>query len=143
MNKRYIILTMVILLSGCASVHSRMVRLKDRNENTVYVQLTGTIPEAKEAVKQIGKEMGLIEVPEAEAIDFLFLRTNLVKAFTMNLLFGLAGPMSTGQTRLGFLFDYNKEQNMTTVTIAEEVSSIVRPSRFIIADKIRLKELTK
>ena len=88
--------------------------------------------------------MSLIEVPKAEATDFLFLRTNLLTALSMNTLFGpLAGAMSTGQTRLGFLFEYDQVKNVTTVSIAEEVSSIVKPSRFIIADKIRLKELTK
>lgn len=134
--KKFVCVILLFCLVGCSAT-SRMVRLRDCNENTISIQFNGSMREAKEVVRVIGKEMGLIEVTKLETKDFIFLRTNLLKAIGTNLFLGpLAGSMVTGQTRIGFFFE-NKGED-TTITISEEVSSLVKPSRFIIRDKIKL-----
>ena len=58
----------------------------------------------------------------------------------IHLVSGGIGDMAY-YTGLGFFFDYDKEKNITKVTISEEVSSFGDPKRFIFVDKIKLKQL--
>lgn len=137
----------LVLLSGCASLHSRMVRLKNRNENTLVVEIKGTIQEAKEIIKQAGREMGLAYVfPKEEREDFLFLRTRLPDRVGAGFLFGggfwgtAAANYHKTYTRIGFFLEYNAKRKVTIITIVEEVRRKVTPSRFAVARKIKLLE---
>ena len=144
MKKLTCLILVLVMSMGCAPVQSRMIRLKNRGENVLTVKVSGSLEEAKNAIREITKEMNLVEVKEAEKDNFMFIRTNLARNFSSALLFGpIGGSMVSDPTRIGFFFDVDQGQNMTTVTIAEEVSTIVKPSRFTIGDKLRLKFIDK
>ncbi|MCB9758170.1 MAG: hypothetical protein H6753_07125 [Candidatus Omnitrophica bacterium] len=144
MKKITYLLCMAIIVSGCASSQARLARLKERHENTLSLKLKCSIPEAKDIVRQAGREMELIEVPSEEKEDFMILRTNMVTAFGAGALYGgLVGSNLTGLTRMGFFFEHNIKNNVTTVTIAEEVRSTVPPSRSEMERKIKFIELRR
>lgn len=139
---RLLIIFLCLSLVGCGGVHARLTRLKDKQENTLSVPFKGSVEEAKAQIRLIGKEMKLIEPARVETEDFIELRTNLVKTSVMVGLFGsIAGSMAANPTKLGFFFNYDKDTNLTTITIAEEVSSIATASRHQFADKLKLKIL--
>ena len=142
-NILFLLLLLSIPISGC-SAQSRLTRLKDRKENTLSVSVKGTIEEAKEMVREAGRELALVEVPSVAAENFMVLRTNMLTALGSNVVYGtMAGPFSSGQTRLGFFFGYDAKKKVTTITIAEEVMSYVSPSRFEIERKIEFINLRR
>ena len=139
MKKLIVFFAIMMLCSGCAS-STRLTRLKNRGENVATVEVKGNISKAKELVREVAKELKLIERQSAETDNFMIVDTNRLKGGVINVVsggFGYAAYM----TKLGFFFDYNKENDITTVTIAEEVSSFGDPRRFIFTDKIKLKQL--
>lgn len=136
----FLILVFSVAISGCATVQNRMTRLKDRNENTIMVSFSGNIEAAKAQIRLIGAQMALIEPKGVETGDFMLLRTNLVKS-SIYSAFGIMGAIASGATKLGFSLAYNKETNITDITIIEEVSCIISPSRFVVADRLKLRSL--
>ena len=137
--KRILILSLCLLVTGCAS-STRLTRLKDKGENVVTVEAQGNISEIKEIIREIAKELRLIERPSAETENFMLVNTNKFKGSLIQAVSGGLGAMAY-VTQLGFFFDYDKEKNITKVTISEEVSSFGDPKRFIFADKIKFKQL--
>ena len=139
MRKLMYFFVIVVFLSGCSSA-SRVTRLKNRAENVVTVEVRGTIQEAKKLIKETASELKLIERPAAETETFLLISTNKFKGGVISAVSGGFGTMAY-YTCLGFFFDYNRDKDITTVTISEEVSSFGEPRRFIFVDKIKLKQL--
>lgn len=137
--RRILILALCLLITGCAS-STRLTRLKDKGENVVTVEVQGNISETKEIIRGIAKELRLIERPSAETENFMLVNTNKFKGSLIQAISGGLGAMAY-VTQLGFFFDYDKEKNITKVTISEEVSSFGDPKRFIFMDKIKLKQL--
>ena len=70
----------------------------------------------------------------------MLVNTNKLKGSVIQAVSGGFGAMAYS-TQLGLFFDYNKEKDVTTITIAEEVSSFGDPRRFVFVDKIKLKQL--
>lgn len=138
-----LVLLLCLGLAGCA-VQNRMIRLRDREENTLVVKVNCTIDETKGIIREIAKEMDLIEVPKVETDNFMLIRGNMLKAATAGALFGgMLGTAVSDFTRLGFFFGYDKEENLTTITITEEISMWAKSSRSAVADKIKLKCMEK
>lgn len=137
--RRILILALCLLVTGCAS-STRLTRLKDKGENVVTVEVQGDISKTKELIRKIAKELRLIERPSAETENFMLCNTNKLKGSLIQAVSGGFGAMAY-YTQLGFFFDYDKEKNITTVTISEEVSSFGDPKRFVFVDKIKLKQL--
>lgn len=137
--KIFLVLLLCLGLVGCAAA-SRMTRLKNRGENTVTVEVKGTVAEAKSIIKAIAPELKLIERPAAETENFMLVSTNKLK---QSIIQAVSGGFGTAAyyTQLGFFLDYNKEKGITTIIISEEVSSFGDPRRFIFVDKIKLKQL--
>lgn len=137
--KKTIIVVLCFSLIGC-SAQNRMTRLRDKNENTVKTSFNGTIEEAKEQIRSIGKEMNLIEPMEVETENFMVLRSNMLKGALVSGLFSTAVAQPT---RIGFMFDYDKEHNSTNISISEEIQWFITPRRFEIADNIKIRSLEK
>ena len=137
--KKVLILVLCLCLVGCSSA-SRMTRLKNRGENVVTVEVKGTIQEAKKLIREITPELKLIERPAAETETFMLVSTNKLKGGLIQAVSGSLGTMAY-YTCLGFFFDYDKDKNITRLTISEEVSSFGEPRRFVFVDKIKLKQL--
>lgn len=137
--RRILILALCLSLTGCAS-STRLTRLKDKGENVTTVEVQGNIPEAKEVIREIARELKLIERPAAETDTFMMVSSNKAKGMLIHLVSGGLGDMMY-YTGLGFFFEYNKDTNKTKITIAEEVASLGDPRRFIFVDKIKLKQL--
>ena len=137
--KKILVLLLCLGIVGCAS-STRLTRLKNRGENVVTVEVKGDVSRAKELVKEVAKELKLIERPSAETENFVFFNTNNLKGGLIRAVSGGLGSM-VYVTNLGFFFDYNKDKDITTVVIAEEVSSFGDPRRFMFVDKIKLKQL--
>ncbi len=137
--RRILILALCLLVTGCAS-STRLTRLKDKGENVVTVEAQGNISETKEIIREIAKELRLIERPSAETENFMLVNTNKFKGSLIQAVSGGLGTMAY-VTQLGFFFNYDREKNITKVTISEEVSSFGDPKRFIFVDKIKLKQL--
>jgi len=137
--KKILVLLLCLGIVGCAA-STRLTRLKNRGENVVTVEVKGDIFRAKELVKMTAKELKLIERSSAETGNFMFFNMNNLKGGLIQAVSGSLGAMAY-RTQLGFFFDYNKEENITTVTIVEEVSSFGDPKRFMFVDKIKLKQI--
>ena len=137
--KQILILALCLILSGCAS-STRLTRLKNKGENIVRVEVKGDIPKAKELVRIVASELKLIERPSAETDNFMLVNTNKLKGGVIQAVSGGLGGMAYF-TQLGIFLDYNKEKDITTITIAEEVSSFGYSRRFVFVDKIKLKQL--
>lgn len=138
-----LVLLLCLCLAGCATVQNRMIRLRDRDKNTLVTNVNCTIDETKQVIKEIAKEMELIEVPKVETENFMLIRGNLLTASTASALFGMVGLASSGFTRLGFFFENDKEKDITIITITEEKSGFVKPKRRVVADRIKLKCMEK
>ena len=144
MRRIICLMCVAVIFSGCASSQSRLTRLKSRNENILSIKIKCSIPEAKDIIRQAGREMGLIEVPSEETSDFMVIRSTFLTGTGASALYGsLVGPASAGTTRMGFFFEQEAKSNSTTVTIAEEVRSTVSPSRFEMERKIKFIELRR
>jgi hypothetical protein len=137
--KMFLVLLLCLGLVGCTAV-SRMTRLNNRGENTITVDVKGTVAEAKNLIKAISSELKLIERPAAETENFMLVSTNKLKQGIIHVVSGGFGTAAY-YTQLGFFFDYNEENNTTKVTISEEVSAFGDPRRYIYVDKIKLKQL--
>ena len=137
--KRILIFVLCLSLIGCAS-STRLTRLKDKGDNVITVEVQGDISQTKELIREIAKELKLIERPAAETENFMLVNSNKLKGSLIQAVSGGLGSMAY-YTLLGFFFDYDKEKNITKVTISEEVSSFGDPRRFIFVDKIKLKQL--
>lgn len=137
--RRVLILILCLSLTGCAS-STRLTRLKDKGENVVTVEVQGNISQTKELIRGIAKELKLIERPAAETENFMLVNSNKLKGSLIQGFSGGLGSMAY-YTLLGFFFDYDKENNITKVTVSEEVSSFGDPRRFIFVDKMKLKQL--
>lgn len=147
---RYLTLTLCILvLTGCASVPTRLERYKSNNRYTVSVKVSCDIPAAKNIVRQVIKESNfLVERKQLEKDNFIFANTGYGSYLKKTYLNLLLVPSSTF-ANLGFFFNY--DNSGTTVTIVEEtgkpyiLSSPGEVYRYTLIDKIKLKslELTK
>ena len=137
--KQILIFILCLILTGCAS-STRLTRLKNKGENVVTVEVKGDIPKAKELVRIVASELKLIGRPSAETDNFMLVNTNRLKGGVIQAVSGGLGGMAYF-TQLGLFFDYNKEKDITTITISEEVSSFGDPRRFVFVDKIKLKQL--
>lgn len=138
MNKIISIFIVVILLGGCTTINTRMENYRNQNRNTLEVKVNFSAEEARNIIRVIAKDMKLVERPEIEKENFLFFNTGYgdYLSETAKNLFIFAGDY----TRLGFFLENNLANNITTITIVEETSTLrTKPYRYDIVDKIRLR----
>ena len=138
----------IFLLSGCAA-QTRLTRLKDRQENIVTTQVSGSISEAKDVVRKAAIELNLREIKKLETENFIALKYHNMTKSVIGSSFGLLGffmmnnNATPSSSLMGVFFEENKEKNVVDITVSEEVTSIALPFRHALVDKIQQKMARK
>lgn len=149
MKKFLCLLLAVCLLTGCGTVPKRLTRLRDKNENVVTIEVSRPVDEAKEIVREAGKELNLREIKKFEKDDFIVLYYKntwklaldgaLVGGFgLLGLMAGSASKTPTAST-LGIFFDVDAERKVSKIMISEEVSSLYVSLRETLVHRIKEK----
>lgn len=143
MKKMTALLVLSLILMGCSTMQQRVVRLKDKGENVVSTTVEGDVEHAKSLVREVVKEMKLIEYTSGssefkEPDDNLILISNVSgKTVLTTALFGV---FVSSPTNLGVFFNYDETNNKTLITISEETSSLsLFKLRQKIIDAIKLR----
>lgn len=132
--KKFLALLFCLVLIGCAT-SKVLTDLKNAGRNSAAVKVNGTIDEAKQIVREVTKSWDLIERKEAEKNDYMTFTTNFVKTMAK------ASFAGANTRRLGFFFEYDKDNNVTTITVVEWNGDFVDPIRGAIVDKIKLRQM--
>src|SRR5690348_7611770 len=88
--RQILILVLCLSLVGCTSA-TRLTRLKDKGENVITVEIQGNITQTKGIIKEIAKELRLIERPAAETDNFMMVSTNKLKGSLIQAVSGGLG----------------------------------------------------
>ena len=132
--KKTLVLLLCLGLVGC-STYSTLSSLKRAGKWCAKVDITGNISDAKEIVREVAQNWDLTERKEAEKDDYATFSTNFAKTMTKALF------LPPSARRLGFFFEYDKGNNITTIAIVEYQMNAAPPIREYFVDKIKLRQM--
>lgn len=143
MKEITLLLILTVVVSGC-STYSRMVKYKNANGYSTVIEVAGDVEEVKSMVRDSIKELGLIEEKDSKQDNFMAAHANRVKSMFSAVFLGpVAGSMVESDTQVGFFFEYNKDKNLTTITLTEGKMFLQGNAKSLIVDNIKLKELER
>lgn len=131
---KIIFLFSALILSGCATVNTRLERQKDKNINTTEVTVNCDVQTAKKISKEAIKEFNLVERPQLERDNFIFANTGYGD-------YWLSALFAPAYFRIGCFFKNNEPEKSTTIFITEEKLVLSNPIRHSLSDRIKVKSL--
>jgi len=127
-------LTLLGVLNGCTTV-GRLTDLRNKNVNTVTIKIPGKILETKKLIREVAKEMNLVEAVDAETENFMLFTYNIGNSMLMGLVVSPLASMDWN--RLGVFLKYDKDNNITIIDISEEKGTFAKPKREKFAERIK------